>query len=793
MIAMGPRQILVFTLSILGLIVFTLGDAGPLSSSSTNFISVVLFLVFVLSASTAFRHRDLVLIAFVFFVFALASSLLPNRSELPRLLLIVIVCIVIGQVLLKKDEQLAILACTLGLTAFLIAVVRALFVLEPGLWFSVELLSQRVSHSIGRVTSQPLLLSIVASGFFISLNFVVFGVLAFFLSTRRRVAEISLYAVGILIANGIFMSLLHPAWKLFRGMFPEIHPMNLLWSLVFLDAIPLYFFLRKRVFSSVFLNIIPTAWKGVVLSSGSFVLGVILMSPSRPTMKDSKETVLIYNRGYFNWEKPVFGKYGLQSGGMFGMLPSYLRAFGYDVRTDSSMNSSSLEKVRVVVVINLNSSMLPTEKKMLQDFVYDGGSLLVMGDHTGLGGIMEPLNDLIDFVKIRFKFDSGHYLRKDWMDAFQFPPHRVLQNVRDEVDVGISVGASLDLSPVEARPVLVAKYGFSDWGNPLNSENAYLGDRAYNPGELLGNIVLVAEAQHGKGKVLVFGDTSSFQNGTLTYSFTFVRNVFDYLSSRDVGWAYGIRRVASLCFLVLGLLFLFVFAKPLVQPSSVLWVSILLAISNLLFSPEAIPETGRLSIGSPMAYIDASHLNRFSQYGDDGIWALSHNLMRNEYLPFVHRRFSPEALKQSKLAFFISPVKDLASNQIEELSRFVHEGGTAVWSVGYEEKETSAAVLQHFGFELDNTPLGPVPIKETSAGIQFHKAWPIIVGNPETADTISTGWSYPVIVSRRIGKGTLVLISDSGFLLSENLESRQAYIEANVLFLRKFLTNVREN
>jgi hypothetical protein len=47
-------------------------------------------------------------------------------------------------------------------------------------------------------------------------------------------------------------------------------------------------------------------------------------------------------------------------------------------------------------------------------------------------------------------------------------------------------------------------------------DRSYLGDRRHNPGEKIGDLVLVAEARYGNGRMLVFGDTSPFQNGALT-------------------------------------------------------------------------------------------------------------------------------------------------------------------------------------------------------------------------------------------------------------------------------------
>ncbi len=41
-------------------------------------------------------------------------------------------------------------------------------------------------------------------------------------------------------------------------------------------------------------------------------------------------SVRVYNRGGLDWERPVFGRFGGFSGGMFGLWPVYSRAEGYD-------------------------------------------------------------------------------------------------------------------------------------------------------------------------------------------------------------------------------------------------------------------------------------------------------------------------------------------------------------------------------------------------------------------------------------------------------------------------------
>ncbi|MCL4510094.1 MAG: hypothetical protein M1470_03375 [Bacteroidetes bacterium] len=540
-----------------------------------------------------------------------------------------------------------------------------------------------------------------------------------------------------------------------------------------------------------------------------------------------RRTILIYGIGVFNWDKPEFGNYGIQSAGMFGMLPPYLKALGYGVRVDSVLNRENLDSADIVMIINLNKNMPPSEKNELERFVYNGGSLLVIGDHTGLGGIMRPLNDLLRFVGVRYRFDCGHWLVDDWRDAFEFPASPVFGRVRDESDIAISIGASLDFSPANTTPILFAKYGFSDRGNPLNAQNAYLGNRSYDPGELLGDIMLVARTTYGKGKVLVFGDTSSFQNDAMIYSFQFVRNVLDWLTTSDATAENLVRWMSNLLMLS-GLILLFTIGRSLKQPGTVMASILSVLLLWVVLTPwqKRTSDFRHLTSPLPIAYVDASHLNRFTQYSDDAIWPLTHNLIRNGYLPFVCRKFTPVLLEQSKIAFFIAPEKKLSADETQEIDHYMKGGGIVVWSAGEETSDASMPMLKKMELSLDNIPLGPVsdsaaaanfavkPVGITvknfstgtivsvmdSSGIrpEFHSAWPIISTGDQKVDTLCTGWGYPVIVSKSVGKGRFVLISDSDFLLSGNLESkiekpyRQTVLGSNEMVFRGLLKAITE-
>jgi hypothetical protein len=595
-----------------------------------------------------------------------------------------------------------------------------------------------------------------------------------------------MYLGAICLTNALFVSLLHSVAERIQFSVGDIslHPMNLLFVLLFMDSVPLYFFVRERELARLQYQFTLKQWKPVVVVFLFFIIASsTMLIPALSLRGNSENSLLILDKGEFNWDKPRFGQYGLRAAGMFGMLPAYLETMGYELKKDSLLTGDNLEGVKVVIVINLNSVVAEQEKERIKQFVYDGGSLLVLGDHTDMMGVMGPLNTLIDFVNIRYKFDSAHYLKRDWRDSFEQFPHAIFTGITDETDVGISVGASLEFSPLHAKPVLAAKYGFSDAGDYMNTQNAYLGDRRYNQGELLGDLILVAEAPYGKGKVLVFGDTSSFQNGSLAYTYTFVQNVLRYLSRTEDNFFDVFFRTGFFLSFLLGIFSCFLVVKIQYNPAIVLWVSLLVLSTSVVIHTMADYEMEIVGQPSPIAYIDASHLNRFTAYGDDGIWALTYHLMRNNYLPVVSRTFSSELMEKSAVAIFISPAKALQASELETIDKYIRSGGVVIWSVGYEEKESSKEILTKYGFDIDNVPLGPIPRTETNAGIRFKKAWPVMFQGSEPIDTICTGWSYPVIAATSLEKGKFVLVADAHFFLAENLEANHTFSKSNDLFL----------
>jgi hypothetical protein len=84
-------------------------------------------------------------------------------------------------------------------------------------------------------------------------------------------------------------------------------------------------------------------------------------------------------------------------------------------------------------------------------------------------------------------------------------------------------------------------------------------------------------------------------------------------------------------------------------------------------------------------------------------------------------------------------------------------------------------------------PLGPASEDQTDRGLYFHKAWPIVFSDSSDVEVLCTAWDYPVIIAKTIGKGRLVLIGDSEFLLARNLEGAPRVREENLRFIESLV------
>jgi hypothetical protein len=539
-----------------------------------------------------------------------------------------------------------------------------------------------------------------------------------------------------------------------------------------------------------------------VLAAG-IVAGVYLGWAPAPARRPA--TVMIYDAGYVNWEVPVHGKYGEKSAGMFGMLPAALKAAGFEVVVSDDLSRlDGPGAPDCFVMINIQKFLDDEDKARVWDFVSRGGGLLCLGDHTGVAGIRGPFNDLLEPLGIRFKFDSSTFFGKGWVDALEYRVHPVNRGVRSDEDYQIWVGASLDLD-AKARPVVVGRYGYSDVGDPANLARAYLGDRRYNPDELLGDIVLVADARYGRGKVMVFGDTSGYQNLSFSRSLDTVAGSLYYLAGEG-GWGRGTATlVAGLLWVVLaGVAGVGVAGSAVPVVALAVGLGIGSAVADMATPPPpsitpvfvdvrpGVVQPKELGKAWELAVLDVSHGGHHTlrAWRDHSVGGLQLNLARDGYFLVTRDRFPFQDLEGgAKLLLVLAPTRAYTSGEIAAVEDFVTNGGTVIVSVGFEELQGSRALLGRFGLDIADVPLGNVPIRVEgdTLDVDVREGWPVRYDESAPTEVLLSVWDYPVAVRRAVGRGEIVVIGDTYFFHDRNLETRDEYFAGNVSFLQRLI------
>jgi hypothetical protein len=711
----------------------------------------------------------------------------------------------------------------------------------PILWHLIQNFSILVTGSIGTLIGKSMSFGPSVSGLWIVIISLIVTIVSFFLSSNKKLHLKNFLFTIIGIFIGWIIYLIFLGGIDFKSIYNVV---NLHIILFILCLIPILIFLlkseikkemvvnqnfNKLKIKKIILN--KAVWALIFLFLSSVILtSFFSMEEKKP---DEKTRILFYGQNMLgSWDIPEYGKYGREGTGMFGLLPMYLTSSGFEntlivnnittflnstqpahenitryvnltdyvkIIESNKVTIDLLHNVDIFVITNINKTFSSEEKKVIWEFVEAGGSLLVLGDHTNVGGIQEPLNDLLRPVEISFNFDSALPLdsKFKWITCAQFMHNPITYSLKSPDEIQISVGASLT-TPPNVIPLIVGRYGLSDEGDTLNEDISYLGDYKYTQGERVGDIILAATTYYGNGKVVVFGDTSSFQNGALPYSYSFIYNVITWLKSEQTATTKLIQASISIILLVAALILILTNNKSSIPFSVFPFIFALGLIISVTINPLIIPD---MHISGNVVYIDASHSERFNleSFTDKSVNGLILNFNRNGYLPIILREFSKEKIEKSKILILIAPTQSITTDEVEFLNNYISDGGKIILSTGYSDKEAASNLLNKYDLGIINVPLGPFPYVEENPEEyenepRFVDSWPIIFSENNGQSYFNFTWNvdYHLMVFVKQGKGGLLLIGDSQFLLDKNIESIYDYWPGNIILLKNILDEFQD-
>lgn len=259
-----------------------------------------------------------------------------------------------------------------------------------------------------------------------------------------------------------------------------------------------------------------------------------------------------------------------------------------------------------------------------------------------------------------------------------------------------------------------------------------MGNLVHDRGESVGDVVLVAAEQVGRGRVLVFGDTSPFQNGALFLSQRLVSNAIGWLAqrSRPVPSGYGDE----------------------------------LALVDFSLAPEA-----RLTLFDKASL--GGLANCLARAGVEAVPAFSQAAWR-----------SP-----AKYLFLVNPTR-FGHDDAGRLEVYMREGGNVILAQGFAAAPPCEPLLARFGLAVEDVPLGA---GEPGGRVRHKDAWAISCSDTSDAVVRASAFGYPTVVTERVGQGSLTLVSDGGFFLDENLESEERAEPRNLAFVNDLILALR--
>ncbi len=528
--------------------------------------------------------------------------------------------------------------------------------------------------------------------------------------------------------------------------------------------------------------------------------GIVFFFPTAGAVfkRDRTPLVVVLDEGYVDWKIPVYGKYGPYEAGLFGALGENLSLLGCGYRiAKGTVDAEMLSNCDVFIIINPARAWAATELAALSMHVEHGGGLIVLGDHTDIANSQNSLNALLDPYGIAFNFDSGYACRQSWYECLDLRPHPINAGLHHWYQTEISVGATLSLRP-PAAPVIVGRYGHADYGNRLNPQGSFLGNYWYDRGERLGDVTLVAECRAGAGKVLVFGDTSPFQNGAFVGSVRpFLANIMAWMTADRVAESSP-RPVPAA---VVGLGLISAAGAALMLSDLPLMALAITLVAALLFGAWRYDTAGAAPLlpqAERIAWIDTSLNERISLSGpdEDCFGGLQLSLMRNGLLPLLASHLDDADLQGAQLVVMLRPTRTMSAALQQRLVAWMQRGGHMLVCTGYEDRAAVASLLHELDLEIRPVPLGAVPVVRGGPGPefgpQFREAWPVARISTATADdSITPLYVYEglaIAVLRKVGSGGLILVADGKFLSDENTESMQSTNLGNIAFIYTLLS-----
>ena len=498
-------------------------------------------------------------------------------------------------------------------------------------------------------------------------------------------------------------------------------------------------------------------------AAGSFAIAVLFtLAACWDPIGKRKLGRMAFDEYHSKWEptgRPFDTEwYGHLSGYNYACIYDFASRF-YDVsRVTNMITDATLSGLDVLILKVPTEPIHPAETESVLRFVRNGGSLLMVGEHTDVFNTGYHLNTVARRLGFSFRYDCL-FGTQSFFDQFYkptFAPHPAVQYIRG---LDFATSCSIDTGRSSGRGVIVStglKNSMADY-----HANNYYPPAVDHAAMQYGAFVQIWGQRHGGGRVLAFTDSTIFSNFSAFEpgKRELLMGMLEWLNHRD---RIGNPRLALL-FLGLALL-LFGIARfrrfspaPLViiAAAALGWITTARALAITQEQRMPFPKVVRpyVEVAIDRTTCDGPlSKNGFINGSPEGFGIFERWILRLGY--FTKRISDPDPLTANLLVFFY-PTKPLSAGYQRDLLNYVEKGGKLlVIDSPKNTNSTATTLLKNFQLSMK-----PLPGQGTLSGPSEWPAVPI-----DAAYEISGGQPLfhlegkPIGSIARHGKGSVVAI-----------------------------------
>ena len=526
------------------------------------------------------------------------------------------------------------------------------------------------------------------------------------------------------------------------------------------------------------INIVPTEHsrnKSIALIAltflGSFILVLGLLLDISGQRKQERVVVVEYNSTWERTDRPFDTEwYGQDSGYNYACIYDYCSRFYNMSRLNTSINESSLENCDVLIIKVPTSRYTTEEISAIENFVKNGGSLLLMGEHTSVFNSGTYINDIAEIFGFRFRYDCLFDIDNTFQQLYHLPlvPHPIIQNMPD---LNFAVSCSIDPGTSIGKAV-IRSTGLKNLTADYHASNYY--PQVENLAQMrYGAFIQLWTTYHGKGRVLGFTDSTIFSNFA-TFEpgkAELMLGMIEWLNHKNRNFNL------NLILIILGSVILvcsFVLSGKLNGTWLIIISALLLGWATAGASAKTIhkysmplPKAKRpmTNVTIDRTITDASlSTSGFISGQSNGFGIFERWILRLGY--FTSRKQGQEAIS-GDLIVFTHPNLTVQNEYRQALVKYVTNGGKILILDSPENTNSTAnSLLYPFGININRTTpyTGQLKAPDNWPQIQINSAYPI-----EGADAFIWIDNIPIAASLNFGKGNVTVITFASRFTDANM------------------------